>query len=177
MGPATMIRVIPLAVLLAGCAVGSVASKAPKPARPVVLVDNQGTCPLKVGARPSSEDTCRWSREYRSNGVSDNFVLPRVPWGIAYAYNCKGKGDFYAVVGVPNDDGLLPETQFYRSAPRGRGYVMETGKGIVSLDTMPKYLRIWEDIEILSSCHWHVRAVVGKAAVVARYVPALPSPG
>lgn len=157
---------------VAGCGGHSAAGPATK-AR--ILVDAQGDCPPHPDyTSPTLPPTCRTSREGRANGLTNDFRLPRVPWGIAWSYRCKKGGDFYAVVGIPGGDSDMPDTQFYRRGSSGRGYVMETGKGIGTLESTPIVWANLQNIQIMSYCAWHVRAVVGSKAAVAQHVPPLP---
>lgn len=137
------------------------------------FVDAHGVCPRHP--TPGSSTVCRTTRA--GNAVAGTFNLPFRPWGITYAYNCgRHAGDFYVVLGLPSMDGQMPETGFSRHGRSGRGYYMETGRADQSWHTLPSYWRNPDNIEILSTCSWHVRAILGTTAVVARYVPAIPAP-
>jgi hypothetical protein len=147
----------------------AVASAPPSP----VLVDAVGRC----GALPTSHAhwnaTCRQAKG--ANAVTDTFIMPRGPWGIAFAFHCRGVGDFSVVVGLPGLDGNLPTTAIFRHRHQGAWFKMETGKGWQELNSVPIQWRSPQNLQIRSTCAWHVRAVRGGRAVVHRYIPPIPA--
>lgn len=156
------------ACVLPGC---GTTNRVSAPPRPHLFVDAQGKCPLRPTVASGPE--CRLTRA--GNGVAGLFHLPKRAWGIAYAYNCGPQAsDFYVLVGLPVLDGQMPETGFNRHGRAGRGFYMETGRGWQTWHSLPPEWRGWENLEIASTCAWHVRAVLGTARQVARYVPPIP---
>ncbi len=136
-----------------------------------IFAEAQGRCPLvPVSGSPLY---CRHTI-YGNVSIGD-FPLPFRPWGIAYAYNCGAKpGSFRAAVGVVNLDGYFPETNFNRQGKSQRGYYMETGRANKSWHQIIPAYRAIENIELDTTCSFHVRAVYGNARIVAKYVPAIP---
>lgn len=168
-----------VSALITTLALSSAANNAARPAlalsrsisSPPVFVDAQGTCPLRGSAHVAS--VCRITKI--GNAVAGLFDWPYRPWGVAYAFNCGPKpGDFYLVVGLPNLDGMMPETGFDRRGRTGRGHYMETGRGDQTLHNLPAVYRSPLNLEIASTCTWHVRAVLGASHLVAGYVPPVP---
>jgi hypothetical protein len=136
-----------------------------------VLAEASGACPLQPDAR--SETVCRRTRY--GNGVTGSFALPKVPWGVDYAYNCgPTSSEFSVMVGLPSMDGQMPETGFSRRGKSGRGYYVETGRGLRTLANLPSYWQYPENLEISSACTWHVLAVVGSVKDLRQRVPAIP---
>ena len=140
-----------------------------------ILVDTSGKCakdPTTVGL---DSPVCRKTKF--GNAVSDDFLIPQGPWGIAWSYRCSRSKSFYVVVHLPTLDGILPLTRVYKRGRHGHGYKMETNKWQSSWDAIPEEFRNPQNLVIDSTCSWHVRVVQGDAAVVAHSVPAVPRTG
>jgi len=160
-----------LAVLLllfvAQGAAGTSLARHPATASPVII-DAHGKCPLTPIATSAAE--CRTTRA--GNAVAGTFPTRHRPWGVAFAYDCRGtRRGFWVYVGLPAMDGQLPDTGFYRGGERGSGYHMMTPAAISDLQSVPSYWAGLESIEISSTCAWHLRAIAGTAAIVRRYIP------
>ncbi|HLJ67849.1 MAG TPA: hypothetical protein VKX16_10870 [Chloroflexota bacterium] len=169
--PKAMLGIV-IAVIFAGVAPGTHGQQLGTSWR--VFVDVEGRCPWTPTA--ASPVFCRHT--IFGNVAAGNFHLPFRPWGIAYAFNCGSRArNFVAAIGLINLDSFFRETEFSRHAIRGSGFYMETGRANESWRHIIPAYRATENVELSTICAFHVRAVYGRASVVARFVPPVPTAG
>jgi len=171
-----LIGILPFLVVMvpAGSVVARVSAATPSSASATsspILVDGSGKCPKEGLGDPR---VC-WKSKF-GNGETGDFHIPEHdPWGITWSYHCKKPADFYVVVHLPGMDGFIPPTGIFRHGLHGRGYKMETNNWQATREALSNpYWWSPQNLVIDSICSWHVRVVEGSAAVVARYVPAIP---
>lgn len=169
-------------LMVVGSSVG-VDSLSPASAAGPVFLEARATCfPYEsilepwapAVSRSGTSWVCRTNKF--SNAATGGFAPPRGDWGIAYAYNCgKRASEFIVAVGDPGFDVLLPRTYAWEHKRQGSGFYMETKWRMAALKSVPLLYRTQVELYIATPCTFHIRAVLGGAAVVSHYVPPLPA--
>ncbi len=137
-----------------------------------IFLDAVGQCPTQPAA--TSPSVCQRSRN--ANAVAGIFKTRYTPWGYSYSFNCGQRaGDFFVVVGIPTQDGQLPLTEAFHHARIGSGYQLVSRTTTTeSLAAVPTIYRNPENVQLLTTCAWHIRAVVGLLSAVKAAVPPIP---
>ncbi|MGH2447407.1 MAG: hypothetical protein ACRDFS_02210 [Chloroflexota bacterium] len=160
------LHVAPLILLFALQGCGSSSS----PSRGHIFNEAYGRCPLTSSTAGIAE-VC--GLRFNFNANAGIFHVRKSRWGIAYAFNCGRKPrDFYLQVAYANNDGGFGESSIVRHGRLGRGVKMETLTDHIA-PGLPAYDHA-EEIELETSCSWHVRAVRGSKAEVKAKIPPAP---
>lgn len=165
---------IPCLALQAGCSLPGQSAQ-PHRARPVLLAEAQGICPLHQ-IDVQSPLACRFSRV--GNGATMSFDSPRRLWGVAYAFNCGSRAQNFAFVErLPGMDHMgLPA--IVRHGKQGSGYTMISKQQMMTLlNAVPHNFEFdgaYTEVDVNSSCTWHVKAILGSRQDVISAIPSVP---
>jgi hypothetical protein len=132
-------------------------------------------CPKNPGMYQGKISTlCGTTR--RGNAQTPDFNTPTQPFAIDYAFNCGSKRrTFRMAMGLPGADLGVDQTTVWVTKRTGRGYKMVTQQVLDALGKLqpPNWTNV-ADIELKTTCAWHVVVVLGDKATIKAHVPTIP---